>query len=225
MLQLILAAVFFCGIHFIISGTRLRDALIDRFGEKTFRAGFSLLSLFGLGWLIFAYRHAPYLETWGQIQWFKPIAALAMPAAFLLAVAGITTPNPTVVGGEPLLNQAEPRGILRITRHPLLWGISLWALVHLIANGDAAALVLFGSLLLLPLAGTRSIDAKRRRACGEAWERFAAVTSNIPFLAIKDGRNSLKLKELGGWRPVLALVLYLATMHFHRTLFGVSPLF
>lgn len=228
MLQLVLAAAFFCGIHFFISGTHLRDALIARFGERIFRAGFSLLSLIGLGWLIRAYGQAPYIETWGQLAWFKPVAVLLMLPAFFLVVAGITTPNPTVVGGESALNQAEPvQGILRVTRHPFLWGLSLWAFVHLIANGDAAALVLFGSLLLLTLLGTRSIDAKRRRNCGESWERFAAATSNLPFAAIWEGRNSWKpaLAETGWWRPVLALAIYLAMMHFHSKLFGVSPLF
>jgi uncharacterized membrane protein len=226
MIQLILAAAFFCGIHFVISGTRLRDVLIGRFGEKAFRAGFSLLSLLGLGWLIHAYGQAPYIETWGQLGWFKPAAALLMLPAFVLVVAGISTPSPTVIGSEGLLNGVEPaRGILRVTRHPVLWGLSLWAFLHLIANGDAAALVLFGSLLVLGLAGTRSIDAKRRRACGESWERFAAVTSNIPFAAIREGRNVWKPKEIGGWRLALALVLYLAMLHFHGRLFGVSPLF
>jgi uncharacterized membrane protein len=226
MVQLILAAAFFCGIHFVISGTRLRDALVSRYNERIFRAGFSLLSLIGLGWLIHAYGRAPHIETWGQPGWFKPVAALLMLPAFLLVVAGITTPNPTVVGGEGLLERAEPtRGILRVTRHPFLWGLSLWAFVHLVANGDAAALVLFGSLLILTLAGTRSIDTKRRRACGAAWEQFAAVTSNIPLAAIREGRNAWKPAEIGGWRLALALILYLAALHFHARLFGVSPLF
>lgn len=225
MIQLILAAAFFCGIHFAIAGTRLRDTLVNHFGEKNFRAGFSLLSLLGLGWLIHAYGQAPYLETWDHPGWFKPVAALLMLPAFVLAVAGLTTPNPTVIGGEALLGEAEPaRGILRITRHPFLWGLSLWAFVHLIANGDAAALVLFGSLLLLALAGTHSIDAKRRRSSGAAWEKFAAVTSKIPFMAIREGRNAWKPAEIGGWRLALALLLYLAAMHFHAKLFGVSPL-
>jgi uncharacterized membrane protein len=225
MLQLALAAAFFVGIHFLISGSRLRDTLVAKYGEKAFRAGFSVLSVLGLFWLIHAYRHAPYIETWGQPDWFKPIAAFFMLFAFLLTVAGLTTPNPTMVGGEQFLDRDEPaRGILRVTRHPFLWGVSLWALPHLIANGDAAALVLFGSLLLLALGGTYSIDAKYLRLHGEKWEKFLRTTSDVPFLAIAQRRNVLKLGEIGWWRPALALVLYLAAMHFHARLFGVSPL-
>ncbi|WP_077731219.1 NnrU family protein [Methylocaldum sp. 14B] len=226
MTQLTLAALFFVGIHFLIAGTRWRDRLIEKYGERIYRIGFSSLSLLGLVWLIYAYRRAPYIETWGQLAWFKPVAALLMLVAFFLAVVGLTTPNPTAVNGESLLSEAEPaRGILRITRHPFLWGIGLWAIVHLIANGDAAALVLFGSLLILTIGGTRSIDAKRQRHFGEQWAKFTAVTSNIPFNAIREGRNQLKLTEIGWWRITLAVVLYLAILHFHSKLFGVSPLF
>ncbi len=222
--QLIAAALFFVGIHFVISGSRLRDSLVPRLGEKNFRAGFSLLSLFGLWWLAHAYRAAPYIETWGQLGWFKPVAALLMLPAFLLVVLGIATPNPTVVGGEKALGQPA-QDILRITRHPFLWGISLWAATHLIANGDAAALVLFGSLLLLALGGTISIDAKRLRLYGEDWEKFLLHTSNLPFLAIVQKRNVLAFKEIGWKRPALAVFLYMAMLHFHTKLFGVSPLF
>ena len=226
MLQLIAAAAFFVGIHFGISGTKLRDRLIARYGEATFRAGFSVLSLLGIVWLAYAYGQAPYIETWGQLTWVKPVAAVSMLIAFLLVVTGITTKNPTAVGGEGALRQPEPaRGILRVTRHPFLWGLALWALTHLIVNGDLAALILFGSLLALCLLGTRSIDAKRRRAYGKDWDGFAAVTSNIPFVAIKAARNHFDFGEIGWARIAGAVFAYLAVMHFHVKLFGVSPLF
>lgn len=226
MLQLVLAAVFFVGIHFVISGSRLRDALVAKFGEKLFRAGFSLLSLFGIWWLAHAYRAAPYIDTWGQLQWFKPVAGLLMLPAFVLVVLGIATPSPTVVGGEGVLQQGDAvRGILRVTRHPFLWGVALWALVHVIANGDVAALILFGSLLLLAVGGTYSIDDKRLRLYGETWEKFLLNTSSVPFLAITEKRNRLDLKEIG-WRwPLVATVVYMAMLHFHKIIFGVSPLF
>lgn len=223
--QLILAVSFFVGIHLLIAGTRLRDELIARFGEPMFRAGFSLLSVIGIVWVVIAYRAAPYIETWGQMPGFKPIAGALMLIAFLFAVAGITTRNPTAVGGEDLLDAPEPaHGILRLTRHPFLWGVSLWALTHLIANGDAAASLLFGSLLLMCLAGTRSIDAKRRRLHGERWDRFASVTSNVPFAAILERRNRLVVGEIGWQRIAGALLVYAVMLHLHARLFGVSPL-
>lgn len=224
MIPLVLAAIFFVGIHFVISGSRLRDTLVARLGESRFRAGFSLLSIFGLWWLAHAYRAAPYIETWGQLGWFKPAALLLMLPAFLFATLGTTPANPTAVGGAAPTAQTA-RGILRITRHPFLWGVALWAATHLIANGDAASLVLFGSLLLLAVGGTYAIDDKRLRMYGEDWEKYSLATSNLPFLAIIQKRNTLVPGEIGGWRPALALVLYLAMLHFHKGLFGVSPLF
>jgi uncharacterized membrane protein len=181
MLQLVLAASFFVGLHFVVAGTPLRTLCIGKMGERNYRAGFSVLSLLGLFWLIQAYRGADTLEIWGTPSWSRPLAAILMLPAFLLTVLGITTPNPTAVSGEKLLQRHDPaQGVLRITRHPFLWGVAIWALVHLLANGDTASLVLFGSLLLLVLGGMRSIDTKRRKTYGEHWERFAAVTSVVP---------------------------------------------
>jgi uncharacterized membrane protein len=145
---------------------------------------------------------------------------------FLLAVLGMATPNPMAVGGENLLMADAPtRGIHRVTRHPFLWGVALWAFVHLVANGDAASLVLFGSLFVLVLVGMVSIDAKRKKACDQHWDIYAAATSIIPFQAIKQGRNQLVIVEFKVWQLVLALVPYLAVIHFHQSWFGVSPLF
>jgi len=96
--------------------------------------------------------------------------------------------------------------------------------MHLIVNGDLASLVLFGSLLLLALAGTRVIDAKRRRRCGEAWEAFARSTSNLPFAAIAAGRNQLgpALREIGVLRLVVALAVYAVIFALHNRF--IAPL-
>lgn len=226
MTQLILAAIFFITLHVGVAGTFVRDRAIKKMGEKAYRGAFSLFSLLGIFWLAHTYKVADYIETWGQLAWFKPIAAPLMLVAFLLVVLGVTTPNPTAVGGEKLLMANAPvQGIQRVTRHPFLWGIVVWAVTHFIANGDMASLVFFGSFAIVALLGMRSIDFKRKKACGRQWERFAGTTSIIPFLAIREGRNMLVIAEFKGWRLVLALVLYAAMMHFHKALFAVSPLF
>jgi uncharacterized membrane protein len=226
MTQLILAALFFISLHVGVSGTSARGRAIEKLGENVYRAVFSLLSLLGIVWLAHAYRVAGYIETWGQLAWFKPIAAFLMLVAFLLVVLGMATPNPMAVGGENLLMADAPaRGIHRVTRHPFLWGVAVWAFAHLIANGDVASLVLFGSLFVLVFVGMISIDAKRKKACGRHWDSYAAATSIIPFQAIKEDRNTPVIAEFKVWQLVVALVLYLAVMHFHQAWFGVSPLF
>jgi uncharacterized membrane protein len=225
MVNLTAAAVFFLAIHFGVSGTRLRDRLVGVLGERAFRGLFALASLIGLIWLARAYSHAPHVPLWGQLVALQPIALPLVLIAFAFIVIGVSTPSPTTAGMESQLTRGvQVRGMTRITRHPFLWGTALWALVHFVINGDAASSVLFGSLLLLALAGTASIDAKRRRNYGERWEQFARETSNVPFAAIAAGRNRLgpALREIGIVRPLLAIVIFAVVFVLHGRLFGAA---
>jgi uncharacterized membrane protein len=85
--------------------------------------------------------------------------------------------------------------------------------------------ILFGSLFVLALGGTASIDAKRRRVFGDSWSRFAQATSNIPFAAIATGRNALgpALREIGILRPMGAIAAFALLLVLHGLLFG-APL-
>jgi uncharacterized membrane protein len=215
--DLIAACACFLLIHFAVSGTRLRDALAGRLGEGPYRGLFSLASLIGIGWMVYAYRRAPLLATWGFLPGFRPAAYVLVLIAFLFAVIGILTPSPTQVGMESRLGPESARGMVRITRHPFLWGVGIWAGTHLIVNGDVASLILFGSLLLLALGGTASIDAKRRRRFPDQWARFAEATSSVPFAAIARGGNRLgpAAAEIGAWRLIAALALYAAAFYLH----------
>lgn len=225
MVSLLAACAFFLAIHIVISGSPLRRAIVAATGEPAYLGLFSLLSLAGIIWLAMAYARAPRAWLWGApaaLHWAAPPLLLI---AFLFVVIGLTTPSPTATGGESRLERDDAaRGILRVTRHPFLWGVALWAAVHLALNGDAASLVLFGSLLALALIGPLLIDAKRRRAFGPKWSRFASHTSNVPFAAIAAGHNTLRLGEIGAWRVVAAVALWALVLSTHRWLFGVSAL-
>lgn len=133
--------------------------------------------------------------------------------------------NPTrvQVGATSAADGDAVHGVLRITRHPFLWGVVIWSGFHLAANGDEASVIFFGTFLVLALLGTASIDAKRRRRMDGAWEAFAAKTSNIPFAAVLSGRNTLNFTESLGWRFWVAAGLFLAILFTHYHLFGVSP--
>lgn len=222
MLNLVAACAYFLLIHFGISGTTARDALVARLGGGRYRGAFALASLLGLAWMIYAYRHAPSMPLWGLLLGFRPAAYVLVFIGFLFVVIGIATPSPTRVGMESSLAQGPTiaRGVIRITRHPFLCGVALWSLVHLIVNGDLASLILFGSLLVLAVAGTVSIDAKRRRNFGEQWAQFANVTSVVPFAAIVAGRNQLgpALVEMGIWRLAIAIVVYAVAFYLHGRL-------
>lgn len=229
MTNLIAAAAFFVLIHLLVSGTRVRDALTGRIGDGPYMGLFSLTSAAGLVWLGFAFadaRSAPDNDVlWGVSTGTRHLQLLIQLVAVTFIVVGLTTPNPTSVRQEGALDRPGlVRGMLRVTRHPFLWGVAIWALGHLLVNGDAASLILFGSMLALGLFGTASIDAKRRRKLGTKWDAFAAQTSNVPFLAIAQGRQRLSLGEIGWWRFAVAILVWAALAFGHPWLFGVPAL-
>jgi uncharacterized membrane protein len=144
-----------------------------------------------------------------------------MPFAFILLACGLLSRNPALLGQAGALKSESPaRGILRITRHPVMWAIILWAAAHILAIGSLQAVVFFGGLLLLAAAGTTLQDARKARALGEDWARFAALTSNVPFVALLQGRNRLSWRELGWWRPAVGLAAFGALLALHPWLFG-----
>lgn len=202
-------------LHVGVSASGLRGQLVARIGERPYRGLFALASLLLLVWMIWAFnqmRADPYeplnAEVYTPAAWARYAAQTLVLLGFVLGVTGLLTPGPTTVGMEGALAKEEPaRGVLRITRHPFLWGVALWALGHLFANGERFAVMLFGALGLMVLLGTRSIDRKTAARDPEGWARFAAVTSNIPFAAIVQRRNKLALGEIG-WRPFVALAIF-----------------
>ena len=229
MTNLIAAVGFFIAIHLLISGTRVRGLAIARFGQGPYMGGFVVLSWVGLIWIIWAFVRArtdPGNHVyWGVQETTRHVQLAIQLVAMALIVLGLSTRNPTAVRSESAVERPDVvRGALRITRHPFLWGVVVWAAGHLLVNGDLASFVLFGGMLALALFGTRSIDAKRRAALGPAWDAFAGQTSNVPFAAIASGRQQLRLGEIGLWRFVLALAVWAALAFAHPYLFGVRAL-
>ena len=218
MTHLVLAAAAFLATHYIAS-TPLRAALVARLG-KAYLALYSLFAFVTLGWMIWAFYHAPFINLWYAVA-LRPLPLFVMPFALVFIVCALATPNPTLVGQEKLLKSAAPaHGILRITRHPLMWGFMLWGASHIVARGDAAALIFFGTFVVLALSGSWLIDRRKAATLGDNWKRFAAATSNIPFAAIAAGRNQFQLAEIGWWKILLGLALYAALLMLHHRLFG-----
>ena len=220
--HLIVASLAFLATHYIASSP-LRDVLVKSMG-RAYLALYSLVAFAILGWMIWAFYHAPFVNLWYAVA-LRPVPLVVMPIALVLAVCALATPNPKMVGREKLLKSAQPaRGILRITRHPLMWGLALWAVSHIVARGDMAALIFFGTFAVLALSGTWLIDRHKAATLGASWAHFAAVTSNVPFAAIAGGRNQFRLAEIGWWKVVLGLALYVVFLVFHHALFGAHAI-
>lgn len=227
MTMLISAAVVFLAIHFFVSGTRLRDAIVGFIGDGPYMGLFSLASIATIVWLVTAYNAVNGGAEDRVLYAFGPaVRHLAIPIvaiAFFFGVQGLLAPNPTSVRQEAAATEeGTVHGILRITRHPFLWGVAIWAAFHVAANGNLASIVFFGTFLVLALGGTLFIDAKRKRKLGDDWSEFASKTSNIPFAAALRG-NPLRLGESFGWRFAVAMLVFLAILFSHAHLFGVSP--
>ena len=175
-----------------------------------------------LWWLVGAYQGAPHVALWETGPGVRHGAMAVMFVASVLIAAGFSPSSPTGVdlGG----GLKAPAGIFKVTRHPVMWGIGLWALVHMAANGDAAGVILFGAMAVLAFAGSLSIDVKKRRLLDEEWDQFEAVTSNIPFAAMIGGRTRLGARELGLWRPIAGVALFAGLYLAHEPVIGVSPL-
>jgi uncharacterized membrane protein len=149
-----------------------------------------------------------------------------MPFILVLAIGGFTAPNPSAVMMAAPESGWQPKGILTVTRHPVMWAFGLWALLHILANGDLASLIFFGAFALLALLGTLAIDAKKQRTwTPESWQAFSARTSNLPFVAVMQGRTRFDWRGIGWKTLAIAVALYVAIIFWlHPQVIGVPLL-
>ncbi len=221
-ISLAIAGIAFCGSHVLLSSTRLRGSLRGQLGERGFIAVYSLTALVTFAWFLVAYAHSPTVRLWPEQRWTALVPVVVMPLAAILLVAGYTTPNPTAVGMERSARADDPApGVLRITRHPVMWAIGLWATSHVIANGDLRSLIFFGAFALLSLGGTVLIDRKKQLALGSNWARLAEVTSNLPFAALVAGRTRMRWRDISLLRVIAGLLLYAVLYRGHAIIAGI----
>ena len=177
MLPLALACIAFLGTHFLLSHP-LRPGLVARLGERRFQGLYSLVALVTLGLMIWAYGklgRQPPLWSIGEAGWIA--ATVLMWFAGILLV-GSFVGNPALPGARRV---SAPRGVLAITRHPMMWSFAIWAVVHLALVATPKAFLVDGAILLLALGGSVGQDAKKRRLMGSRWHEWAAQTSFMPF--------------------------------------------
>ncbi len=150
MTVLIVGLILFLGLHLLPTSPELRASLVERLGANTYKAMFSILSLIGFAVIVLGYHKMQLYPgknpvLWDPPTWTRHIAlALMLPSMILLVAANV------------------PSRIRTAVQHPMLLAIKLWALAHLLANGDLASLLLFGSFLAYAVYDRISVKSVAR---------------------------------------------------------------
>ena len=217
-LEFALAYVMFFLSHSLPVRPPLRPWLQARLGSVGFTLAYSALSLAVLAWLISAAGRAPLVALWNWAPWQLHVPLIAMGPVCLILALSIGRPNPFSFGGarNDQFDPARP-GIVRLSRHPLLAALALWAAAHVVPNGDLAHVILFGTFAAFALLGGRLIDRRKRREMGPEWQRMHDRVVDAPLLSASPSGGTLL-------RLVAGTALYGALLWAHPFLFGVSPL-
>lgn len=197
-----LGVAIFVAVHLLPIMPEWRTALVDRLGEAGYKATFSVLALGGLIGALVAYRFTPHVPLWSTPQPLRALTAVLMLGAVLL-FAGAK--------GVPWFK--------RIVRHPMLWAIALLGVAHLLANGEAAGLVLFGGLTAFGFLWQPLTDRRDATLDPAGWEEIRRTTSFWPFAKWHARSDPVTFRPL-----IIGAIVYVALVLLHPWLFGMPVL-
>jgi uncharacterized membrane protein len=200
------SALLFVGLHFLLSHP-LRAPLVRAAGEGAFRGIYSLVALITFGGMIYYYRiigREPQLWLVTEAYWIAGTLLMWLGAILLV---GSFVGNPALPGARR--PKGPPAGVFAVTRHPMMWGFALWAIVHLMVVATPKALVFDGAIIFLALVGAAMQDRKKERLMGETWHEWSAQTAFVPFTR---GLASPGLFALIGGTLLLLLAAWLHPM-------------
>ena len=173
---MILGLAAFLGGHAFVTFRTKRAAAVARLGEGPYKGLFALVALIGIVLICYGfaqYRNAGLIAIWQPPTWTRHITvALVWPAVICVVAAYI-------------------RGdIQRVLKHPMLVGVKLWAVAHLIANGDLGGIILFGSILAwavfdrITLKRRSDPGAPKIPSGGRRNDIIAVVVGTLLYLAL-----------------------------------------
>lgn len=224
--EFFLSVMVFLLAHVIPPAPPVRTKLIAWMGRCVYLLAYSALSIGLLTWMIVAGQRAPYIGLWVAAEWQWWVTIVVMPFALWLVLAGLFEPNPLSISVRKK-DMNIPFGLsARVTRHPVLWGFLLWALTHLIPNGDVVSFVLFGGMIMLAIVGFLVVDRRTKKRLGEEqWTTLAAATHLIPFVALFRGKAKLVFTaQTWLWIGVSLVTYFWILFGAHADYLGVDPL-
>lgn len=213
MLELAIALIAFIAGHELLSHP-LRKPLVAKLGAGGFAGVYSVIAAGTLFWVVTAWKRAAPEQMWIAPEWAWGAGSVLMLVAGILFVGSVTTPNPALMGMGAAA-AAPPRGVQRITRHPMMWAFAIWALVHATLSGNKATILLCAGIAFLALFGSKMQDGKKRDQLGAGWAAHEAATSYLPFGAQLSGRASWGSINPGIVALAGGIVLWLAATWAH----------
>ncbi len=218
---LILAVSAFVGGHELLSHP-LRAPLVQRLGAGGFALLYSVVAFATLGAAVQLWKAVPPDRLWQVPIWLHWLAVAAMLFAAILFVGSVTAPNPALMGGGTA-GANTPKGVQRITRHPMLWSFAIWAFVHITLSADSRTIVLASGIATLALFGAHMQDGKKRGQVAGYGDHIAA-TGFVPFAAQLRGRQSWGSAWPGPVAVLGGVALWAVLLGAHPHVIGVSPL-
>ncbi len=207
----------FAGSHLALSSMGIRQRIVERIGEGPFRGLYSLVAFaffIPLVWTYFAHKHAgPWLWVVPHNPVLVGIIDLGMVLAFVLVVASLVRPSPAaVIPGDP-----TPRGVFRITRHPLLMGLALFGLLHLVFNASSADVAFFAGFALFAPLGAWHQDRRKFAMDVPGFRQFYEGTPFLPFMG---ARALTGFRELGPLVAALGVGVAMIVRYYHTSWFS-----
>lgn len=213
-----IALLAFVGGHLLLSHP-LRAPIVGVAGAGGFMGIYSVVALGSLIWAVNLWRAVPADRLWEAPDALRWAGVVLMLLASILFVGSVAAPNPAMAG--PAAIGSGPRGVQRITRHPMMWAFALWGIVHIALSADSRTIALAGGITILALAGSALQDGKKRSQDAKYGEHMAR-TSFFPFAGQLTGRLPWAgpglVAGLGG------VVLWVILLGAHPHVIGVSPL-
>ena len=180
---LALSGALFVGTHFAMSHP-LRAGMVRGLGERGFRLVYvavSLATFYGITRFYGPASEQSPAPVWPVNFGVWIAATLLMWVGSVLFVGSLRRNPAFPTGGAPVTRIGAPRGVFAITRHPMMWGFALWAVVHALVNATPASLVVSATIAVLALGGAAGQDVKKQKIIGPPWAEWRAATAFVPF--------------------------------------------